>query len=112
MGFKYSTRRMFNILRSKPKPEPVADEGVEVRVPKETNLQNAMRSVEMAIEDNIVGITPELANKYMAFHVDKETGITVVSYKGKPVLRFGLRGPQIIGGEPEFFIDTQGAVSA
>ena len=76
--------------------------------PKTTMHQDCMQAVQDAIHDNIVGITPQLAEEHLQYVIDPQTDITAVRYKGKPVLLFGLRGP----GRSEFFIETKGAVSA
>lgn len=110
---KKSKMRIPKIIRNsaRPAPEPVQDEGVEVRVPKTTGVQDAMVALEMAIQDNIVGLTHELAQQHLKYHLNKQTGITVVSYKDKPVLRCGMRA-SMIGSTPEFYIESMGAVSA
>lgn len=88
------------------------NQGVEVRVPKVTGIQDGMVALEAAIQDNIVGITEELAQQHLQYHVDPETDITVVTYKGKPVLRCGFRDSAIGSPNGEFYIECNGAISA
>ena len=77
------------------------------RVPKTSMHQECMQAVEDAIQDNIVGLTPELAQSNLEYVVDVMSDLTLVKYSGKEVLRFGFRG-----AGSEFFIDTKGAMSA
>lgn len=88
------------------------NQGVEVRVPKVTGIQNGMVALEQAIADNIVGITDDLAQQHLKYHVDVKTGITVVSYKGNPILRCGFRESSVGSPNGEFYIESCGAVSA
>jgi len=75
--------------------------------PKTTMHAECMQAVEDAIKDNIVGITPELAQAHLEYVTDVVSDLTLVRYKGKEVLLCGFRGPS-----QEFFIETKGAVSA
>ena len=77
------------------------------RIPKTSQHQECMQAVEDALQDNIVGLTPKLAQEHLEYVVDVRSDITLVRYKGKEVLRFGLRG-----ANAEFFIETKGAVKA
>jgi hypothetical protein len=79
----------------------------DIRMPKTTMIQNSMVAVEQAIQDNIVGITPELAQEHLDYVLDMKNDITTVRYKDKDILRFGIRGVN-----PEFFIEVKGAVIA
>ena len=80
----------------------------DIRMPKTTMVQDSMAAVEEAIHDNIVGITPELAQEHLKYVLNTITDVTTVQYKGKDIIRFGIRG----SANPEFFIDIKGAVSA
>ena len=80
---------------------------VEHKRPKTTMCQNCMQAVEDAIQDNIVDLTDELANRHLKYIVDDREDVTIVTYKGKERLRFGFRG-----ASSEFFIEHKGAVSA
>jgi len=73
--------------------------------PKTTMHQDCMLAVEQAIQDNIVGITPQLAQEHLEYVVHPVTDITLVRYKKKEILRFGFQG-----NSTEFFIETKGAV--
>ena len=79
----------------------------QVTGPKTSMHQECMQSVEDAIQDNIVGLTPELAREHLEYVVDTVSDITIARYKDKDVLRFGFRG-----ANTEFFIETRGAVTA
>jgi len=105
-------RRMFNIVSAKPQPERPKKKGEDLTLPKIDHVQESMVSLEMAIKDNIVGITEELAGEHLGFYGDENTGMLVTTYKGKPVLYSGFRESSIIGGKPEFFIECSGAISA
>jgi hypothetical protein len=77
----------------------------QIMMPKTSMHQNCMQAVEDAIQDNIVGLTPELAREHLEYVVDPNTDITIVKYKGKDRIMFGFRNQ-------EFFIEHKGAVSA
>ena len=77
----------------------------DFKVPKTTMCQECMQAVEDAIQDNIVGLTEELATEHLEYVVDPVTEITVVKYKGRDRVMFGFRNQ-------EFFIEHKGAVSA
>ena len=62
--------------------------------PKTSMHQECMQAVEDAIRDNIVGITPELAQSNLEYVTDVVSDLTLVRYKSKEVLRFGFRGPR------------------
>jgi len=79
----------------------------QITRPKTTMCQNCMQAVEDAIQDNIVGLTDDLANRHLKYVVDDLTDMTIVTYKGKERIRFGFRGQS-----QEFFIEHRGAVSA
>jgi len=88
------------------------EDGVDVTTPKLTHIQESMVSLEMAIQDNIVGITKELAGKYLNFYTHEPTGLCVTVYKDKPIMYSGFRNSPILGGPPEFHIECMGAISA
>lgn len=79
----------------------------EPQQPKTTMHQECMLAVEHAIKDNIVGITPELANEHLQYVLEPVGDVTTIRYKGKDRIRFGFRGMS-----SEFFIESKGAVSA
>ena len=76
-----------------------------IAMPKVTMVQDCMSAVHTAIVDNIEGLTQELADEFLEFHAFEPHEITIVSYKGIPLLACGLRGN-------EFFIEVKETMKA
>ena len=90
--------------------KPMIETPDVMQLPAMTNAQKAMDALNMAIMDNIVGLTDETVKniKYLAHPYDERLCVT---YKGKEILMCGCRSGMTQEGD-EFYIDVKQTVKA
>jgi hypothetical protein len=76
----------------------------------EQDYRQAMKRVDRTIMECVPDATVENLKKNCGLSFDEHTGISVIDYKGKPIVRFGFRAS--LTDIEEFFIEKVGPIDA